>query len=124
MRKWMRDRLKRKKPEAGKGAATPAPLQPAYFDAAPEGAGLAEVNSSEPEPPVEQEKHTTPEQVAEASPVRSPQPQREGGGAGGDQRRRRRRGRGGRGRGGLRNGGAPANGAPAASVTEGEAASP
>ena len=41
MRKWMRDRLKRKKtPEAGKGEPTPAPLQPAYFDAGCKGAGV------------------------------------------------------------------------------------
>ena len=44
MRKWMRDRLKRKKPEAGKGEPGPAPLQPAYFDAAP-GAAAVEENS-------------------------------------------------------------------------------
>ena len=49
MRKWMRDRLKRKKPEAGKGAPAPAPLQPAYFDAAPGAAAPVEGNEQEPE---------------------------------------------------------------------------
>src|SRR6267154_72876 len=50
MRKWMRDRIKRKKPEAGKGESAPAPLQPAYFDAAAPGAaapaGVAPTASS------------------------------------------------------------------------------
>ena len=51
MRKWMRDRLKRKKPEAGKGEPAPAPLQPAYFDAGPGRRLPAEESSQESEAP-------------------------------------------------------------------------
>jgi len=125
MRKWMRDRLKRKKPEAGKGEPAPAPLQPAYFDAAPEATEPAEGNQSKTEMPAEREGHGAPEEATEAPSARSPQPQREGGGTGGDPRRRRRRGRGGRGRGGSRTGGiAPSSAVPAEATTEGEGVAP
>src|SRR5258708_34945828 len=102
MRKWMRDRLKRKNPETGKGEPAPARLHPAYFDAAPEAAEPAELNQGKTEIPAEREGNRAPEEVTEVPSARSPQPQREGGGTGGDPRRRRRRGRGGRGRGGSR----------------------
>ena len=94
MRKWMRDRLKRrKKPEETKPAEPgQAPLQPAYFDS-------SETPAAEPEAAME----------AAAAPP--PESQEAGGEAGAGERpaedagpRRRRRGRGGRGRGGKRTG--------------------
>jgi predicted kinase len=106
MRKWMRDRLKRKKPEAGKSGPAPAPLQPAYFDAAPDGSTPPPVTHAETEEPVANHGHDSVEDSAiepvEAPASRSPQTPREGGAA--DPRRRRRRGRGGRGRSGSRQG--------------------
>ena len=99
MRKWMRERLQRRKkksPEAGSQPAPP-PLQPAYFDAneAPE-SSPSEVEAAdiaEPEVGVQPE-------VAETSPVAEsaePAPKRA---AGAEARARGRRRRGGRGRGG------------------------
>jgi predicted kinase len=122
MRKWMRDRLKRKKPEAGKGEPAPAPLQPAYFDAAP-GAAPPEVNQPEAEMPASREAQDLPEESGEAPPPRTSQPQREN--AAGEPRRKRRRGRGGRGRGGSRPAAAaPSGAAPLEAVPEGEVAAP
>jgi predicted kinase len=100
MRKWMSDRLKRRKKSQPSKPAEPAqaPLQPAYFDA---GAPPAEsVQQSVPEPESESE--------PEADTVETPEPlevpmaalSTEGGVARGAQNRpRRRRTRGGRGRG-------------------------
>jgi predicted kinase len=108
MRKWMRDRLKRKKPEAGKSGPAPAPLQPAYFDAAPDGSTPAPATHAETEEPVVSHSHDSvedsPIEPVEAPVSRSPQAPREGSTA--DPRRRRRRGRGGRGRSGSRAAGA------------------
>jgi predicted kinase len=99
MRKWMRDRLKRKKtPEAGKGEPSPAPLQPAYFDAETPHSEPAE-RQPEPEAPATPEVQSQPEDASEA-PAQPAKTQRPGGSP--DPRRRRRRGRGGRGRGGSR----------------------
>jgi len=94
MRKWMRDRLKRRKPPAAATSeAAPAPLQPAYFDA---------------EPPTSEAAKEPVEQVSAPEPMESPEleggdvasvPATQTEGSGEDrQRRRRRRGRGGRGR--------------------------
>jgi len=95
MRKWMSEKLKRRKKTPEETASQPAPLQPAYFDPAPP--------PSQPEPPAAK---PMPEVVQEAPPLAqetenavpsserqaAPQPT-------GDARRpRRRRGRGGRGR--------------------------
>jgi predicted kinase len=100
MRKWMRERLqRRKKKSTEKEGQPPPPLQPAYFDAAetPEGPqssqGEAEPSSNpEPESEAESGKRKSPaENVEETS---QPAPSAE------DQRRRGRRRRGGRGRGG------------------------
>jgi predicted kinase len=92
MRKWMRERLTRRKkgPEKGAGEPTPAPLQPAFYDneVVNQPARVAEEHA-EPEAP---EPMPEVSHAAEAQPV---QP-----GPGDDaSRRRRRRGRGGRGRG-------------------------
>ncbi len=98
MRKWMSERLKRRKkaPEKAPAEAAPTPLQPKYFDAeaseAPSqpkrGATQAEPSAPEPEtsPAVAEEASATPG-------VQTP------GSVDGVRSRRRRRGRGGRGRG-------------------------
>jgi predicted kinase len=93
MRKWMRERLKRRKKSDATPPAEPAqaPLQPAYFDAneapAPEPTHEAEPEvaaAAEPEPSAEAAQATVNrEGAAETAATR-----------------RRRRGRGGRGRGG------------------------
>ena len=107
MRKWMNDRLKRrKKATENKAEAAPTPLQPAYFDAEVPGAQPAgeirepEMHDAEP-PHIEvvesqpSEKRVEPAQpLAEARPSQATQPR-----SGGNLRRGRRRGRGGRGRG-------------------------
>ncbi len=94
MRKWMRERVKRRKkaPEKGTGEAAQAPLQPAYFDTAAPG---------EAPPPEVKESESAPEPSPEAREAPELQPAQAGSQAGdGDAtRRRRRRRRGGRGRG-------------------------
>ena len=124
MRKWMRDRLERRKkkaPEAGSPAAPP-PLQPAYFDAdpdlvpAPESTHLesshiesklqaSEVPSAsqvefEPPPADEESAQATqqPRRSVAREPVAREPVAREEGQRGRGRRRRGGRGRGGRGR--------------------------
>ena len=94
MRKWMSERLKRRKKEPEKAGAepAPAPLQPAFYDTEPAHA--------EPEPEVRQ---TTPAplqpEAAQDMPRSEPQAVQPRLGSNGDgAKRRRRRGRGGRGR--------------------------
>jgi predicted kinase len=100
MRKWMRERMKRrKKPSETAAEAAPAPLQPAYFDA----------TAPEVEAPAEPEEIESPAAVeSEAEPNEAPSVAAAETGEPGDgrPRRRRRRGRGGRGR--ARSGAAPA----------------
>ncbi len=120
MRKWMRDRLQRRKKKAPEPGSQPAPppLQPAYFDAdqdsapAPESGHLEsrhfESTHNEPEGPTASEAEfaapSAPEESANATPQPSPSGGREpvarrvAGDEG--QRGRGRRRRGGRGRGG------------------------
>jgi len=105
MRKWMRERLQRRKKKADEQAKqpAPAPLQPAYFD--------SEVEPAEPEATVRKSEPAAEESQAEAMPAQ--QDQSEGarvekprsqatrekeGGRGRGRRRRGGRGRGGRGR--------------------------
>jgi predicted kinase len=98
MRKWMQDKLKRRKKTPQETAAEPAPLQPAYF--IPEGETQAhesprEHAASEPEPgnqsePAPASHADEAPEAAEAGTTVQPNS-----GAG---RPRRRRGRGGRGR--------------------------
>jgi predicted kinase len=105
MRKWMSERLKRRKKEPVKtGAeAIPAPLQPAFYDEQPAKAEpVAEVTSA----PLIVSPEAAPDSQREEPRIqqtRSGQP--ESGGNGNEVKRRRRRGRGGRGRG--RTGGHP-----------------
>jgi predicted kinase len=96
MRKWMQDKLKRRKKSEEAAATGPAPLQPAYFEAEPE-----------PRPRTQRSVDASEEHVAEAEPESSQEPStpvesRESSGpsaAPSDQiRRPRRRRRGGRGR--------------------------
>ena len=132
MRKWMRDRLQRrkKKTEEQESQPAPPPLQPAYFNAETAGAESAASH----EEPVES---AAGESEIEAEPAReeSAEPQAEqktrvqaisGGGA---QRARGRRRRGGRGRGGRVREQAVAQaftpkGVPGASAEETEAVQP
>jgi predicted kinase len=109
MRKWMSDRLKRRKKtkeskpkESKPGESAQAPLQPAYFDA--ETAPVEPAASPIPEPEADSGllEVPEPEQAAVGSHSgASDAPQ------GGQQRPRRRRTRGGRGRGGQRSGARP-----------------
>ena len=98
MRKWMRDRLQRrkKKSEGQEGQAAPPPLQPAYFDAdEPEAA--SEASDREPEENTagdQEEAEPVPQAVAADDPKASPQRSAD------SKSRRGRRRRGGRGRGG------------------------
>ena len=101
MRKWMRERMKRraKPPEKGKAESAQAPLQPAYFDAdVPASSPSREVQEPESQPPESE----APESRSEEQQGRQePQPAQSQPPAGdANRRRRRRRGRGGRGRGG------------------------
>ena len=99
MRKWMRERIKRrKKPEETPGAESnkPVPLQPDYYDAQASVPGHADA----PQPRVE-----APDEPLEASPAEDVEPVATDSApeaiasATDPQRRRRRRSRGGRGRG-------------------------
>jgi predicted kinase len=102
MRKWMRDRLQRRKKKAPEQGSQPAPppLQPAYFDAdqAPTEAGTHEAEiQAAPEP--EFEAQPSIEESAQPGEQSRPQPAAGGSAARGRPRRRRGgRGRGGRGR--------------------------
>jgi predicted kinase len=105
MRKWMSDRLKRRKKtkEPKPSELAQAPLQPAYFDA--ETTPAEPARSPEPEP----EADSGVQEIAE--PEQAPVPSRASGSdapQGSQQRPRRRRTRGGRGRGGQRSSAKPA----------------
>lgn len=106
MRKWMSERLKRRKkaPEKPPAEAAQAPLQPKYFDAQESGAAPeAEPHDSEEPAPESIEPPPSQESPAVAPP--RAQAQAQGGAEDPNRGRRRRRGRGGRGRG--RQGGQP-----------------
>jgi predicted kinase len=91
MRKWMRERLKRrKKAESIKSEGTPTPLQPAYFNPEPVALPAEQVQADAPEPqqPELRESSTSAPEVAVERPTGGERPRR---------RRRRGRGRGGAG---------------------------
>jgi predicted kinase len=111
MRKWMRDRLqkRKKKPEEASDQPAPPPLQPAYFDAEQEPGPATGAGNVEPETPqasgpvsdfrpVQSERTQSEEQPLEASPAMPQRVPRGPGQAGRGRRRRGGRGRGGRGR--------------------------
>ncbi|HYL14668.1 MAG TPA: AAA family ATPase [Terriglobales bacterium] len=99
MRKWMRERLKRRKQKTQEPPPPPdssqAPLQPAYFESeasTPQETSSEPENQSQPEP--------SPEPTSVRSAPRADESRQDVGQA--TTRRRRRRGRGGRGRGGAK----------------------
>jgi predicted kinase len=113
MRKWMSERLKRRKKEPEKAGAEPgqAPLQPAFYDNEPAHAEpVAEVKQAAAE--------LQPEPAQEARSHEPPQAQLRQAGDGDVAKRRRRRGRGGRGR--SRNAAQPAG----STAASGEPGSP
>jgi predicted kinase len=110
MRKWMRERLTRRKKgsDAGKSEPAAAPLQPAYFDAEPaRRASAAEEPQAETRParsePVEAEPLEPEEREFQGENGQRVESQSAVQGQAGERddprRKRRRRGRGGRGRG-------------------------
>ena len=118
MRKWMRERLKRReKPEKIKSSEpAPAPLQPAYFEA-------DAASRVEPEPAVEAEAR---EAVEAPDAAAAPGPEPSSGGAVPVQpaRRRRRRSRSGRGRGAATAATPGAGALPTAAASIGETSPP
>jgi predicted kinase len=99
MRKWMRERLTRRKkgPEKAAGESTPAPLQPAFYDT--EAVSQARIVEDQSEERGESEAfEPQPPEPGNAAETRLAQPS--AGNADDATRRRRRRGRGGRGRSG------------------------
>ena len=95
MRKWMRDRLKRKKnpPSADVGKAQ-APLQPAYFEAESQPTSTPVHSSPEESAKEEVQESRDHIDVASGSDSTSPEPATPARSTGTDQRRRRRRGKG------------------------------
>ena len=95
MRKWMQDKLKRRKKSEEAAAAGPAPLQPAYFESPPESTSSKRETVEAPEPDVSNEANLNRESAADAESSANAKPS----GAPSDGvRRPRRRRRGGRGR--------------------------
>jgi predicted kinase len=99
MRKWMTERLKRRKkePEKASGEKAQAPLQPSFYDTAPPEAPAAAHEPVIHEPKIHEKEASG--QAEEASPVQSHgMTSRQPAGDAARPARRRRRGRGGRGR--------------------------
>jgi predicted kinase len=94
MRKWMQDKLKRRKKSEEAAATGPAPLQPAYFEATDEPKARAQRSV---EPPEERVAEAEPKSDQEPVPVDSQERDASAAPADGVRRPRRRR-RGGRGR--------------------------
>src|SRR5258708_34928831 len=117
MRKWMRERLTRRKktPAEPSDRPAPPPLQPAYFDAeqqpnpAPD-AATSESEASAPHPPAEQSRpvrrarSNAAEQPAEKQPSEEPSTAQESASVRTSNTGRARRRRRGRGRAGRRRG--------------------
>ena len=102
MRKWMRDRLQRrkKKAEEPEGQPAPPPLQPAYFEADESEKAASEVTDREAEENIagKREEEAEPVQQESASAANDAKPSAQRSGSSTARRGRRRRG--GRGRGG------------------------
>jgi predicted kinase len=102
MRKWMRDRLQRRKKKEADEAPSPSappPLQPAYFEADQESAKGADAEQGEPETVAASEPEPEAVSVEGSSEPTEAAPSRRSS-TGEGQRGRGRRRRGGRGRGG------------------------
>ena len=102
MRKWMRDRLQRRKkktPEQG-SQAPPPPLQPAYFDAEQAPAAPADPAKGEPQAGYSEPDIETPPPAAESPAGEAGERAGRSGSSAGARSGRSRRRRGGRGRGG------------------------
>lgn len=96
MRKWMQDKLKRRKKSQEEAAAGPAPLQPAYFESEREPTEPVQESDETPEPRV-----ATPEPISKrelSADVEPNENSRPTGAPSDTTRRPRRRRRGGRGR--------------------------
>jgi predicted kinase len=102
MRKWMRERLQRRKKKAEEQESKPAPppLQPAYFDAEESPATESPAQHDEPVDDTGSERELEAEPTPEKSVPTTGKPRAQAASAGGSQRARGRRRRGGRGRGG------------------------
>ncbi len=108
MRKWMRDRLQRRKKKAPESAAQPAPppLQPAYFDedeTSPPATDAAQPEMkapAAPEPEVELQPDAPSDTIEASRADTADQPPTRPAATGDSSRTRGRRRRGGRGRGG------------------------
>ena len=104
MRKWMRERLQRrkKKSDGQEGQAAPPPLQPAYFDADEPAQEASEASDREPEQgttSTRDEAESAPQESVAAGSDKEPSSKRSADSKDSKSRRGRRR-RGGRGRGG------------------------
>ena len=104
MRKWMRDKLKRRKKSEEAAAGQPAPLQPAYFEEQQAKGEAAEALSENPRagrdtpPEPEQREETGGAETGTPAEVTQAGSESASGRAASDSRRPRRRRRGGRGR--------------------------
>lgn len=98
MRKWMRDKLKRRKKSGEETASQPAPLQPAYFEAEPQAAEQQQVESEPVQESEPLERAEAPSETDSMNTDASGNDAQSGQSAGQMRRPRRRRGRGGRGR--------------------------
>ncbi len=101
MRKWMRERLKRRKKPAEQAPAepTPSPLQPAYFDAQTDTSAAEEPSAAGAAREPEAEEASAPQAAEGGEPISATRPQPEAGPNRGNSQGGRRRRRGGRGRG-------------------------
>jgi predicted kinase len=113
MRKWMRERLQRrkKKPEEPSDQPAPPPLQPAYFDAEQPPGKAPDTGNSEPEisapppsapepRPVRRSRSNSQQQPSQEEPSEEQSAAQQSAPSGSGQAGRSRRRRGGRGRGG------------------------
>jgi len=102
MRKWMRERLQRRKKKAPEPEAQPAPppLQPAYFDEEQPAAPAEQAHAREAEAPPPHEAVAAATREASRSPETAEPDREQPASAGQQPRGRPRRRRGGRGRGG------------------------
>lgn len=96
MRKWMQEKLKRRKKSEEAAASGPAPLQPAYFEATPEATARTQHREETSEPPVTESESDSDREPA--APVESRENTTPSNAPSDQTRRPRRRRRGGRGR--------------------------